>query len=98
MYCNAAAQNNDYVDTVHSFSAADSDSHVSFLGEIGVTGSCQLTRHLALRGGYQVMWLTSVALAPNQIPATDFLAAQAGVNTSGTLFCHGANAGLELAW
>jgi hypothetical protein len=100
LYDNAAVQDNDYATTGMgpAFSATASDSHLSFLGEIGVNVSYQFTKHLALRGGYQVMWLTGVAMAPNQIAATDFGAAQAGVDTSATLFCHGANAGLELAW
>ena len=77
LYCDAAAQNNDYLDTHDSFSASASDTHLAFLGEIGITGSWQITKHLALRGGYQVMWLTGVALAPNQIAATDFAAGSA---------------------
>jgi hypothetical protein len=97
LYCDAAAQNNDYVDTHDSFSASASNTHLAFLGEIGVTGSWQINRHFALRGGYQVMWLTGVALAPNQIAATDF-AAGSSVDTSGSLFCQGANAGLEIRW
>jgi hypothetical protein len=98
IYGNAAAQSNDYADTVFSFSESASESHLSFLSEVGLMGSYQFTPHIALRGGYQVMWLTGVALAPDQIPATDFGAAQATVNTSGTLFCHGAFGGLEVTW
>jgi hypothetical protein len=98
LYGNAAAQNNDYVDTVHTYSASASGTSLSFLGEVGVTGCYQFRQHIALRGGYRVMWLTGVALAPNQIADTDFGAARAGVDTSGTLFCQGANAGLEVAW
>jgi hypothetical protein len=103
IYGNAAAQNNDYLATyqgitANSFSATAHDSHLSFLGEIGLTVSYQFTKYLALRAGYQVLWISGVALAPNQIPATDFMAGQAGVDTSGSLLCHGANAGLEARW
>jgi hypothetical protein len=98
LYGAAAAQDNDYQDTVRSFSASAVASSLSFLGEVGLTGCYRFTDHLAVRGGYQVMWLTGLALAPAQIPATDFGAGQAGVDTSGSLFCQGANAGLELVW
>ena len=98
LYANAASQNNDYADTLNSFSARASDSHLAFQGEIGVTVSYEVVKHFTLHAGYQVMWLTGVALAPNQIAATDFGSAQASVNTTGTLFCHGASAGLEVAW
>jgi hypothetical protein len=98
MYFNAAAQNNDFVDSSTGFSASASNTHFAFLGEVGVTGSLQVSKHVALRGGYQVLCLTDVALAPNQIRTTDFGSGQASVDTSGTLFCHGANAGLEVVW
>lgn len=98
VYINAAGQNNDYTDTLNSFSARASDTHLAFLGEVGLTVSYEVIKHFTLRAGYQVMWLTGVALAPNQIAATDFGSAMASVNTTGTLFCHGASAGLEVAW
>jgi hypothetical protein len=97
IYGNAAAQSNKYADPVFAFAASAAGSQVSFLGEIGVNASYQLTPHIAVRGGYQVMWLTGMALAPDQISATDF-AGQTAVNSSGTLFCHGAHAGLEVTW
>jgi len=61
--------------------------------QVGVTGFYQHTQHLALRGGYRVMWLTGDAFAPDQISDTDFGAARAGVDTSGTLFCQGGQRG-----
>ena len=70
----------------------------SFLGEIGLGASYQLTKHAAFRCGYEAMWLEGVALAPRQIPNTDLLAGTAEIEASGTLFYHGANAGLELNW
>ena len=98
IYGNAAAQNNDYIDSSFDFSASASNAHLSFVGEIGLSVSYQFAKHFAVRAGYQALWLSGVALAPNQISATDFMAGQAGVDTSGSLFCHGANVGLEVAW
>ena len=51
-----------------------------------------------LRVGYNLMWLTGVALAPDQ---WDFAPSQIGgtnINGSGSLFLSGANLGLEARW
>jgi hypothetical protein len=51
-----------------------------------------------LRVGYNLMWLTGVALAPDQ---WDFAASRTGgaaVNGTGSVFLSGANLGLEARW
>lgn len=51
-----------------------------------------------LRAGYNLMWLTGVALAPDQ---WDFVASPAGgtgINGTGSIFLNGANLGLEARW
>jgi len=51
-----------------------------------------------LRVGYNLMWLTGVALAPDQ---WDFAASQTGgtaINGTGSVFLSGANLGLEARW
>ena len=51
-----------------------------------------------LRAGYNLLWLTGVALAPDQ---WDFSASQGGgrgLNTTGSVFLGGANLGLEARW
>ena len=40
-----------------------SDNPVAFVGEIGVTTAYQVTRHFAIRGGYQLLWISGAALA-----------------------------------
>ena len=40
-----------------------------------------------VRLGYEIMWLSGMALAPNQIAATDFTSGQAVVDTSAEVFC-----------
>ena len=57
----------------------------------------QLTDHLALRGGYRLLWLDGVALASDQLAVSDF-ANGSGFNDSGNVFYHGAFAGFELAY
>jgi len=100
IFYNAADQNSNFYDSA-SFgylSAVANGNHVAFLGELGLIGSYQLTKHVALRGGYQVMWIEGVALAPRQIPVTNLGAGTAGIDITGGLFAHGANAGLEIKW
>ena len=72
-----------------------STNHVSFLGEVGVQCKYQVTRGLALRAGYEAMWLQGVALAPGQIDQTNVITGDAGINTNYGVFYHGATAGLE---
>jgi len=69
----------------------------SFLGELGLTGTCQLSDDWALRAGYQVMWLENVAVASDQIAVSDPAAGVARVDTRGGVFYHGAVIGLEFS-
>jgi hypothetical protein len=77
------------------------DSHktggqVAFVGELGFNGAYQFSQNWFLRGGYQVFWVDGVALAPNQL---DFSTNPTpALNTTGSLFMQGANAGLMARW
>ena len=71
------------------------DSHTAFLGELGLTGTVQLVDCLALRAGYQLMWLEGVALAPEQVPVSDPANRLATVDTSGSPLYHGVVISLE---
>jgi hypothetical protein len=72
--------------------------HCAFLGEASLVGKFRLGEHLAVRGGYQVMWLDGVALGPAQIGLSSDDGVTATINTRNTLFLHGAIFGLEAAW
>jgi hypothetical protein len=98
IYDDAMLQSNRIASAAVNLSSRATTDHAAFLGELGLIASYQLTPHLAARGGYQLMWIDGVALAPQQISATNFSTATASVNTSGCLFCQGANVGLELSW
>ncbi len=69
----------------------------AFHGQVGLSGMYRMTDHLVLRFGYQFMWLSGIALAPNQIPVSDLGASTAAVSTS-DLFLDGAHVGLEFIW
>jgi hypothetical protein len=51
-----------------------------------------------LRIGYNLAWLSGVALAPNQWDFTDTTGSGTGVRGAGGVFLHGANLGLEAQW
>jgi hypothetical protein len=100
IFYNVADQNSNFYDPAifGELSAVANGSHTAFLCELGLVGTYQLTHHVALRGGYQVLWIEGVALAPGQIPVTSLVAGSADIASSGAIFYHGANAGLEISW
>ncbi|HEY4760254.1 MAG TPA: hypothetical protein VIH42_06720 [Thermoguttaceae bacterium] len=69
--------------------------HTAFIGEIGLIGVYQVNDHLALRAGYQAMWVEGAALALDQLNDI-YSEEEIGPYTGGSLFYHGAIAGLEL--
>jgi len=77
----------------YSFSHG-SDNDTAFCGELTVTGTYRLTDDLGVRFGYQMLWLSGVALASEQPPITDPYA-PFPVDADGDLFYHGALVGLE---
>jgi len=75
-----------------------SDSPAAFVGEIGFTGAYQLTQHVALRGGYQLLWVNEVALASDQAQRTLNTLDADTIDASGNVFYHGALVGGEFVW
>lgn len=74
------------------------DGGVGFIGDLNFTAMYRLTDTWGLRAGYNLLWLSGVALAPNQF---DFSTPPVGgTNLIGgsSLFLHGANLGLEARW
>lgn len=78
--------------------AGAKDHHTSFLGELEIVGVYRVNQHLALRAGYEMLWLSGVALAPDQIDVTNLLGGVAAVDARGDAFYHGFVGGLELTW
>lgn len=80
-----------------TFATNASSSRTSFVGELGLIGTYNLTPYFKVRAGYEVMWVEGLALAPDQVNPANFLGAPS-VNNRGGVFLHGAVLGLELAW
>jgi hypothetical protein len=85
---------------------SDSTNQIAFLGETGLQCKYQVTHRLALKMGYEAMWLQGVALAPGQISETYCFSAgphqtyvdALGVNSRSGVFYHGATAGLDYSF
>jgi hypothetical protein len=70
----------------------------SFVGEVGLMIDYRFSRFFAARAGYELLWVSGVALAPDQSASTDLLGPLAGVNTSATAFYQGAAVSLEFVF
>lgn len=77
---------------------SSSEGGVGFIGDINATLVYKLTDGWAVRAGYNLIWLSGVALAPNQFDFGDQSTAGNAVNGGAGLFLHGANLGLEARW
>lgn len=74
---------------------AASGTNAAFVGELGFSGTYDLTCNLTLRAGYNMVWIDGVALAPNQLDFTFTPTSGTTLLTGGGLFLHGASFGLE---
>ena len=113
VYGNAARQTSSFV-TVDTFDRRNPvvdaagpvrarGSQTAFVGELGLTGVYQLNEWLAFRGGYTAIWLSGLALAPNQFSATVLdpfgtVRDRAGIHTQGSVWLQGVTLGLDAAW
>jgi hypothetical protein len=74
----------------------DRTQHLAFVGEVGLMSHCMLTDHLSVRAGYEVMWIDGVSLAGDQFESLN--PANPKPHVGGTLFYHGALAGMEFSF
>ena len=74
------------------------DVGVGFVGDINYSLVRRLNNRWSLRAGYNLIWLSGVALAPNQFDFTFTTASGSQLVDGGSVFLHGANLGLEACW
>jgi hypothetical protein len=82
---------------LYYFSDADK-GNAAFVGEIGLSGVYQITPHWACSLGYQLLWIDGLALAPEQVLASNPLDNSATVHCTSSVFFHGAFATIEYRW
>lgn len=74
------------------------DTGTGFLSTMNLSMAYRFNETWGLRLGYNLAWISGVALAPNQWDFTDTATSGTGVRGAGGLFLHGANVGLEARW
>lgn len=74
------------------------DVAVSTILEVGMNGSVAVGRHVSLVGGYQVVYVSGLALAPHQLDFTATQQSQQTLNEVGYKVFHGPSAGIQLNW
>ncbi len=82
-------------------SAVAADSHLAFVGETGIWASYPVNCHVALRVGFQGLWLSGVAVATSQVQATAAITPPPQLlhaNTNGDVFYQGVSGGVEVTW
>ena len=83
------------------FPSRAATSHAAFAGEAGLQVKYQLTKGLALKAGYEALWLDGVALAPGQIQETLTTLTSVtalGVNCRSSALFQGGTVGLEYSF
>lgn len=73
-------------------------SEVGFVGDINLSLVYRLTDVWGIRLGYNTVWISGLALAPDQYDFTLDERAGGRLNPFGGIFLHGANLGLEARW
>lgn len=74
------------------------ETGVGFIGDINATLVYKLADGWALRAGYNLIWLSGVALAPNQFDFGDLPTSGTGLNGGAGVFLHGGSLGVEARW
>lgn len=75
-----------------------SDAQVGFIGDLNLSVVYRLTDVWGVRLGYNTVWITGLALAADQYDFSLNERAGGGLDSTGTMFLHGANIGLEARW
>jgi hypothetical protein len=73
---------------------------VGMIADANLSGIYRIDRVWGVRFGYNLIWLTGVALAPDQFnwTASTDPATTLGIDNTGSMLLSGANAGLEARW
>jgi hypothetical protein len=78
-------------------SFTDQSSKVAFVGDIAFLGQYKLSENVSINSGYQLFWVDGVALASEQIFATN-VATGGGIDPDGFVFYHGALISMDIVW
>jgi putative beta barrel porin BBP7 len=77
---------------------SSSDSDLAFLGELNLSLIRQVSDHWFVRGGYNLIWIDGIALAPDQLDFSLTSTSGTTIDDDNTMFLHGVNVGIEARW
>ena len=92
-------QNFENNQSLYTRSFSDSQNRVAFAGNLGITGTIFLRDNLRLFGGYELMYLSGVALAPDQnggISTSIANMTSLNLQSHGQALFHGGRIGFEI--
>ncbi len=109
VYGNHARQRSTIVATSGQTDETANSNHVALVAEAGANFVYQLTPGWSFRGGYSVMFIDGVALAPENLNGSGLAldiavmggtvpARVVGINDNGNVLYHGLTAGVEWLW
>lgn len=82
--------------SVYGRTLTDSNDVVSFMGSVALNGRRYLTPHIDIVFGYEVMFMSGLALAPEQVNGVRD--GTYDIQTDGSIITHGGHVGLELTY
>jgi len=77
---------------------SSTDGSLSFVGDLNLSVSYLVHRHWRIRGGYNLMVITGIALAANQLDFSNNPLSGRRLRPDSEVFLHGFNVGLEAIW
>jgi len=99
IYENSADQNTDMVNIPGAVASTfGTASKTAFIGDVGIFGHYLINDCWSIRGGYQVLFLDGVALASDQIFASNIVTGTATVDVGNTAVYQGFFASIEKSW
>jgi len=78
--------------------ASSDKAGMGMIADMNLSAIYRINDVWGLRVGYNLIWLTGVALAPDQFDFTPSQTGGTNLNGSGSMFLSGANLGLEARW
>ncbi len=100
LFLNFARQSSVFIQDLGNIVRADYPARKECLAgliQVGLAAQYRLGQHVALRGGYDVILLSGVALASSQFDRNSGYFGRS-IDHSGTVVYHGPSAGLEIQW
>lgn len=99
LFLNFAEQDTQAIGSAGFFAEGEADdTELASLLELGVVFTLRLTDHISLRGGYNHIFLTGLALAPDQLSNPRSVNGNNFLSTEGSLHLHGPFVGGEFVF